>query len=225
MDRIGKIRELYGSKIALRALQLEAIKLNVKDPFLWASGYRMPIYNDNRRLLASAEVRQTIAEGFSEIIGALEIDVDNIAGTSTAGIPHATTLADLINKPLSYVRSSEKDHGLHNVIEGLGSDGSYHHQKVVLIEDLFSTGGSSIKAINAIRAAEGEINYCLAIFTYGLKASIDAFNNLTPLCIPITLLDYESLVATALEEGYVKEEEAKILAKWKEDPFNWAKGL
>ncbi len=225
MDRIGKIRELYGSRIALRALQLEAIKLNVKEPFLWTSGYRMPIYNDNRRLLASPEVRHTIAEGFSEIIGALNIEVDNIAGTSTAGIPPATTLADLINKPLSYVRSSEKSHGLKNVIEGLGSDGSYHHQRVILIEDLFSTGGSSIKAINAIREAEGDVSYCLAIFTYGLKASVEAFEALRPPCMPITLLDYESLVETALEEGYVKKEEAEILAKWKEDPFNWAKGL
>jgi|SRR5690554_5106534 orotate phosphoribosyltransferase len=218
------IQNHYGPIIAKKALELEAIKLNVKVPFTWASGYRMPIYNDNRRLLNDATTRRTIAEGFKNLIEQLKIDVDNIAGTATAGIPHATTLADLLGKPLSYVRSSGKSHGLGNVIEGLGSDGSYQNQNVLLIEDLISTGGSSIRALDAIREADGVVSYCLAIFTYSLKASLDAFSTLTPPCTLVTLLSYDELVATALRSGYVDSNDAKELEKWKADPFKWGEG-
>jgi orotate phosphoribosyltransferase len=208
-------------KIALKALEMEAIKLNVKEPFTWASGYKMPIYNDNRRLLADSSARSLVAEGFATLIEQHRLEFDEIAGTATAGIPHATTLADLLKKPLSYVRSSEKGHGLKNLIEGLDSSGSYHESKVLLIEDLISTGGSSIKAINAIREADGIIDTILAIFTYNLPASIDNFNKLEPKCTLYTLLDYDQLVATALRTGYVNKEEETLLKEWKTDPFGW----
>lgn len=213
--------ESYGPRIAKRALELEAIKLSPTAPFQWASGYWMPIYNDNRRLLADAATRSLIAEGFEACMEALEITYDNIAGTATAGIPHATTLADRLQAPLSYVRSSGKGHGLKNLIEGLGGSGTYQGAKVVLIEDLISTGGSSIKAIHAIREAEGLISYCLAIFTYGLQSSMDAFGALDPKCTPVALLDYDTMVATARETGYVDHSGAELLAQWRLDPFGW----
>lgn len=216
-----RIQKEFGKELAKQALALEAIKLSPNEPFKWASGYWMPIYNDNRRLLVSHEVRSLIAHGFKAMLEELNLDVDNIAGTATAGIPHATTLADLLKKPLSYVRSSGKGHGLRNLIEGLPPHGSYQGGQVVLIEDLISTGGSSIKALEAIRECEGEVATCLAIFTYGLDASISAFEALDPPCKLVTLFDYHLLIATAEAIGYVNQEERKILEEWREDPFGW----
>ena len=136
-QRINKMEKTtYSKSIALKALEMGAIRLSPNKPFCWASGYYMPIYNDNRTLLASPEVREMIALSFEEILSSLLFDPDNIAGTSTAGIPHATTLADKMKKSLSYVRSSNKDHGLKNQIEGLGKQKSYEGKKVLLIEDL-----------------------------------------------------------------------------------------
>lgn len=215
------IQRAYGPRIAEKALEMEAIRLSVSEPFQWASGYRMPIYNDNRRLLADFEARALICEAFAAVVEALGIDFDSIAGTATAGIPHATSLADRLEKPLSYVRSSGKDHGLKNLIEGLGSDGSYHGKRVLLIEDLISTGGSSIKAVQAVREADGNIGHCLAIFTYGLQASVDAFSALDPACELITLLDYDTMVATARSTGYVDDDDAQLLRTWRLDPFGW----
>ncbi|MFA5571390.1 MAG: phosphoribosyltransferase family protein, partial [Sphaerochaetaceae bacterium] len=141
------MREDIAQNLALQSLEMGSIKLSPKKPFLWTSGYYMPIYNDNRRLLHHPLTRHTIAQGFISIIRRLDIQIDNIAGTATAGIPHATTLADLLAKPLSYVRSSSKGHGLQNTIEGLDASKSYHNKNVLLIEDLISTGGSSIHAV------------------------------------------------------------------------------
>lgn len=221
LRRIQSVVDTYGPEIAKKALEMEAIRLSPSEPFQWASGYRMPIYNDNRRLLADFEARALVATAFGAIVEALPVEFEHIAGTATAGIPHATTLADRLSMPLSYVRSSGKDHGMKNLIEGLGSDGSYHGEKVLLIEDLISTGGSSIKAVQAIRAADGDVPYCLAIFTYGLQTSSDAFASLEPVCTPITLLDYQTMVATARTTGYVDDEGAELLSAWRNDPFGW----
>ena len=221
MNDLHRITEHYGPLLAKEALQLGAIRLRPDDPFTWASGFRMPIYNDNRQLLALPKARALVAEAFSEMLKALAFDPDNIAGTATAGIPHATTLADRLEKPLSYVRSSGKDHGLHQQIEGLGPSGNYGKAKVLLIEDLISTGGSSIKAVEAIVAAGGLCPYTLAIFTYGLKASVDAFASLNPACLSYTILEYDSMVKTALEIGYVDESGAALLTEWRKDPFGW----
>lgn len=221
MKELSRIQNHYGPLLAKEALQLGAIRLRPKDPFSWASGYRMPIYNDNRQLLALPKVRSLVAEAFSEMLKALDFDPDNIAGTATAGIPHATTLADMMQKPLSYVRSSGKEHGLHQQIEGLGPSGSYEGAKVLLIEDLISTGGSSIKAVEAIVSAKGECPYTLAIFTYGLQASNDAFEGLNPPCAFHTIMEYDSMVQTAQEIGYVDKNGAILLNEWREDPFGW----
>jgi orotate phosphoribosyltransferase len=221
MKSIEEIISEAGSSLADMALELGAIKLQPNNPFTWASGYRMPIYNDNRRLLASPKARLLIAETFEAMINSLNLDVDNIAGTSTAGIPHATTLADKLQKPMSYVRSGSKDHGTGQQIEGLGDTHSYDGANVLLIEDLISTGGSSIKAVQAIVEAKGICPYTFAIFTYGLEASKAAFDSLDPKCKFYTILNYDVMVKRALEIGYVDTTGAATLNEWKNDPFAW----
>ncbi len=221
MKTLNEIQNYYGSQLARAALSLGAIRLNVKEPFRWASGYRMPIYNDNRQFLASAQYRALICDAFSDMVESLSLKIDNIAGTATAGIPHATSLADRLKKSLSYVRSSSKDHGLGHQIEGLGKDGSYNGKSVLLIEDLISTGSSSIKAVEAIRNAGGICDTCLGIFTYGLSLSYEAFAALKPSCAYHTILSYDLMIKTAEETGYITEEEAEALHEWRKDPFGW----
>ena len=211
----------YSERIADLALEMGAIRLSPASPFCWASGYYMPIYNDNRTLLASAEARALIASAFKEILSSLSFDPENIAGTSTAGIPHATTLADSLHKSLSYVRSSSKDHGLKNQIEGLGKERSYNGKRVVLIEDLISTGGSSIAAVKAIQEAGGIVPYCLAIFSYGFEASKEAFASLLPKCEYRTILDYSYVISRAIEKGYIRPEDESVLLEWSSSPFEW----
>lgn len=211
----------YGTKLAEIALEIGAIRLSPEKPFRWVSGYRMPVYNDNRQLLARSDARALIAEAFAALLEEIDFVPENIAGTATAGIPHATTLADRLALPLSYVRSSGKDHGLGNQIEGLGAQGTYENARVVLIEDLISTGGSSISAVHAIREKNGICPWCLAIFTYGFDAATDAFKQLNHSCEYRTILDYQVMVETALKTGYIDEEGAELLKSWREDPFGW----
>ncbi|HDQ13372.1 MAG TPA: orotate phosphoribosyltransferase [Sediminispirochaeta sp.] len=211
----------YAERLAEISLEMGAIKLNPSEPFLWASGYRMPIYNDNRMLLSSPEARQIVAQGFAHILEQERIDFDVLAGTSTAGIPHATSLADRLNKPLTYVRSKAKDHGMGNQIEGLGAGGDYGSQRVVLIEDLISTGGSSIKAVEAVRAAKGDLRWCLAIFSYGLSKSRERFSALDPVCKHRTILDYDTLIQVARAKNAIDPEEERLLLAWRDDPFGW----
>ena len=211
----------YSNDLARKALELGAIRLSPEKPFCWASGYYMPIYNDNRSFLGDYQTRRMIAMAFSEILGKLGFDPDNIAGTSTAGIPHATTLGDLLQKPVTYIRSSSKDHGLQHQIEGLGRASGYEGKKVVLIEDLISTGMSSIKAVKAIQEANGIVPYCLAIFSYGTDQGKQAFAELQPKCSPITILDYNYVISIAKETGYIKPDQEEMLLEWSSSPFTW----
>ena len=211
----------YSEQIAKKALEMGAIRLSPQKPFCWASGYYMPIYNDNRTLLGDSGTRKMIASAFSEILSSIGFDPDNIAGTSTAGIPHATTLSDMLNKPPTYIRSSGKDHGLKNQIEGLGRAKGYEGKKVLLIEDLISTGMSSIKAVKAIQEAEGLVPYCLAIFSYGTEEGKKAFRDLDPVCTPLTILDYDYVISIAEKTGYISSEEKEILSDWSSSPFTW----
>ena len=220
MKRLEEITDYYGPQIAKAAFELGAIKLNTKNPFRWASGYRMPIYNDNRQFLGKASYRALICDAFTEMVYALNLEgVDNIAGTATAGIPHATSLADRLNKPLSYVRSSSKDHGMGHQIEGLGANSSYDGKKVLLIEDLISTGSSSIKAVDAIRQANGVCTNCFAIFTYGLEKAKEAFSSIG--CNSYTILSYPVMIKTAEEIGYITKEQSESLREWRKAPFEW----
>ena len=221
MKTLNEITGYYGPLLAKGAFELGAIRLSPSDPFTWASGYRMPIYNDNRQFLAMPKYRALIRDAFADMLSSIGMNPDNIAGTATAGIPHATSLADMLYKPLTYVRSSSKDHGLGHQIEGLGKSGSYEGKNVLLIEDLISTGSSSLKAVEAVREADGVCNLCLAIFTYGLKKAEDAFAALDPECVFHTILSYDVMVATAAETGYISESDAEALHEWREDPFGW----
>ncbi|MBR2282575.1 MAG: orotate phosphoribosyltransferase [Spirochaetales bacterium] len=211
----------YSYDIARCALEMGAIRLSPEKPFCWASGYYMPIYNDNRTLLGDWRARELVAKAFEELLSKLGFDPDNIAGTSTAGIPHATTLADRLKKPVSYIRSSSKDHGLQNQIEGLGRAKGYEGRNVVLIEDLISTGMSSIKAVKAIQEADGKVPYCLAIFSYGTDQGKEAFASLDPACKPVTILDYNYVIPIAKEIGYIKPEQEAMLLEWSASPFTW----
>ena len=199
-EKIEAVQKKYGAQLAAAAFKLEAIKLSPKAPFTWASGFKMPIYNDNRRFLSAPDMRSLIAKAFSELLKAAGFNPDWIAGTATAGIPHAVTLADLLKKPVSYVRSDGKDHGLKNRI---------------------STGGSSIKAVDAVRAANGAVPFCFAVFSYGFKEAKDAFLNLKPPCTPVTILNYETMLEQALKADYISEEQKKNLDEWRLSPFTW----
>lgn len=215
------IQKKYGKKIALQAFESGAIKLSPEKPFTWASGYKMPIYNDNRRLLAFPKMRSCICEAFCELLKVIDFKPNWIAGVATGGIPHGTTLADALDLPFAYIRSSSKEHGLQNQIEGLGSDKNFDGEKVLVIEDLISTGGSSIKAVEAVRAIKAEAPYCFAIFSYGLEKAEKAFAALTPKCTPLTILNYDIMLDLALENKIITNEEKLVLKDWRCDPFNW----
>ncbi|KMP11734.1 Orotate phosphoribosyltransferase [Candidatus Nitromaritima sp. SCGC AAA799-A02] len=206
----------FAKEIAKISLRIGAIKLDPQNPFLWASGYRMPVYNDNRLLLGKAEHRLRVAEGFRSILLKEGITVDVVAGTATAGIVPATTLANLLRTPLIYVRPTPKDHGMQNQIEGILQTG----QNVVVVDDLISTGGSVLKSVEAIRQAGGQVDHCLSIFTYGFQKSLDQFRQAR--CHLHPLLSFETLIALARQEGVLDEKQYHLLQTWHDDPFTWA---
>jgi len=203
------------------ALESGAIRFNPEKPFTWASGYKMPIYNDNRLLLGKAQYRAFISQLFIKLLEDFSQHIDVIAGTATAGIPHATTLADKLNKPLIYVRSTAKSHGMGNQIEGPLTPG----KNVILIEDLISTGGSAINAVNAIRKAGGIVDYCLCIFSYGFSEARKKFDEIN--CQYHTLLSFPALLEEARTMGSLSNDQIKSLKAWHKAPFKWAetKGL
>jgi orotate phosphoribosyltransferase len=205
--------------IAQAGLEIKAIKLNPDNPFQWASGYRMPIYNDNRMFLFFDEYRKLITDAFYEIANDLPFSV--VAGTSTAGIPWGALLASRFKAPFVYVREKSKDHGLKNQIEGIDSESDLDGHQVILIEDLISTGGSSVKAVQAIRDANGICNNCLSVFNYGLDKAAQEFEALNPRCNVRSLLTYDTLLEVAKETKYINDEQVGILAEWRTDPFGW----
>lgn len=202
-------------KLAEIALQIGAIQFNTDNPFTWASGYRMPVYNDNRLLLGNASHRLAIAQGFQSLIEDKKIEADVVAGTATAGIPPATTLADLMQAPLIYVRSAPKKHGRQNQIEGVLKKG----QNIIVIEDLVSTGGSALNAIETIRLAGGKIRHCFCIFTYGFQKARDQFEKSD--CQLHALLTVEQLIQFGKNTGALTESQTALLHSWLQDPFKW----
>lgn len=203
------------SQIAKKLLEIKAIKLSPKDPFTWASGWKSPIYCDNRLSLSFPEVRKFIQEKLSSVIRTHFLNIEAIAGVATAGIPQGVLIADELDVPFVYVRSKAKGHGMENMIEGKITPG----QKVVVVEDLVSTGGSSLKAVNDLRAAGFEVLGMVAIFTYGFEISDKNFEKegVKLYC----LSDYSSLLPQALEQGYVSEADMNTLADWRKGPDTW----
>ena len=204
-------------EVAEYLLEIKAVVLNPSNPFTWASGLKSPIYCDNRKTLSYPKVRNFIKTSFVDIIADEYKEADVIAGVATAGIPHGVLIADVINKPFVYVRDKAKGHGLTNLIEGKIEQG----QRVVVIEDLISTGGSSLKAVAALKEAGTEVLGLGAIFTYGFQKAEDAFADAD--CKFFTLSDYPTLLEMAVKHDYVKPEEKETLLKWYQNPDEWGK--
>ncbi|EUJ37357.1 orotate phosphoribosyltransferase [Brochothrix campestris] len=202
-------------QIAKHLLDIEAVFLKPTEPFTWASGIKSPIYCDNRMTLGFPAVRRDIAKGLAAKIKAAFPDVDVIAGTATAGIPHAAFIAEELDLPMIYVRSEPKNHGKGKQIEGPLAPG----KKVVMIEDLISTAGSCLKAARAVEEAGSEVVAIAAIFTYELAV---AGRNLSAANIPLlTLTNYSTLLEVAAAEGVVQAEDLATLREWNKDPEKW----
>ncbi|MDM5328003.1 orotate phosphoribosyltransferase [Neobacillus sp. CF12] len=203
--------------IAEKLLSIEAVALKPNEPFTWTSGIRSPIYCDNRLTLSYPEVRREIAQGLQSIILEKYPDAEVIAGTATAGIPHAAWVSELLNLPMCYVRSKAKGHGKGNQIEGKVEQG----QKVVVVEDLISTGGSVITAVHALREAGCEVLGVVSIFTYGLEKGKDAFAQEEIKSESLT--DFANLVEVAIEKGYISQNDQESLLSWSKAPAEWSK--
>lgn len=203
--------------IAEKLLEIEAVALQPDDPFTWASGIKSPIYCDNRLTLSYPAVRKEIAKGLKSIIEENFPDAELVAGTATAGIPHAAWVSELLDLPMCYVRSKAKGHGKGNQIEGKASKG----QKAVVVEDLISTGGSVITAVEALREARCEVLGVVSIFTYELEKGRDLLNDANIKAYSLT--DFSTLAQVAKEKGYIKEEDLEKLAEFRKNPSEWGK--
>ena len=206
-------------EIAKGLLSIGAIFLRPEEPFTWASGIKSPIYCDNRLTLTAPEVRTKVEEGLAKVIRENYPDVEVLMGTSTAGIAHAAITGHLMNMPMGYVRSGAKDHGRNNQIEGKLEPG----QKVVVVEDLISTGGSVLEVVDALREAGAEVLGIASIFTYGMKKGLDRLNEAN--VKNISLSNFDAMVEVAAEEGYIKEEDKERLIAFRNNPSDesWIK--
>ena len=207
--------ENSAKQIAEYLLQIKAIKLQPSNPFTWASGWKSPIYCDNRKTLSFPEVRSYICDSFTNLVKKYFPDTEMIAGVATGAIAHGALAADKLGLPFIYVRSGAKEHGLGNQIEGYYEKG----QKVVVIEDLISTGSSSLNAVKTLREAGCEVLGMVAIFTYEFKKASEGFA--AENCTLHTLSNYSVLVDTAVKTGYIGQTEVETLNKWRVDPSSW----
>ena len=204
--------ENLSKKIAKGLLEIEAVFLKPDDPFTWASGIKSPIYCDNRLTLTAPKVRDEVENGLAKIIKENYPEVEVLMGTSTAGIAHAAITADIMDLPMGYVRGSNKDHGRKNQIEGKLEKG----QKVVVVEDLISTGGSVIDVVNALRENGAEVLGIASIFTYNMQKSKEKLEEAN--VKNVSLSNFDVLVDVAAEEGYIKKEDVQKLIKFRDNP-------
>jgi orotate phosphoribosyltransferase len=214
---IIKVQEETAAQIAAMLLQIQAIKLNTEKPFSWSSGWKSPIYCDNRLSLSYPEIRSMIKHALVQAIRENFFTVESIAGVATAGIAQGALVADILNLPFLYVRPKPKDHGMENLIEGK----VVNRQKVVVVEDLVSTGGSSLKAVQALRDAGFEVLGMVSIFNYGFDIATRNFYDANTSLI--TLCDYQNLLKYALSQQYISENQMISLKAWRVDPSNWKK--
>ena len=200
---------------AAKLLKIKAIKLQPNNPFTWASGWKSPFYCDNRKTLSYPELRNYVKLEIVHAVLEKFPQVEAIAGVATGAIPQGALVADALNLPFVYVRSKPKDHGLENLIEGELKPG----MKVVVIEDLISTGGSSLKAVEAIRNNACEVIGMVASYTYGFPVAEEAFREAGVRLV--TLTDYEAVVEEALRTGYISQDDVPLLAEWRKNPSEW----
>ena len=210
---MSTVEKIFAEKL----LKVKAIKLQPEQPFTWASGWKSPFYCDNRKTLAFPALRTFVKLQLSRIVAERYPEADAIAGVATGAIAQGALVADELALPFAYVRSKPKDHGMANLIEGDLQPG----MKVVVVEDLISTGGSSLKAVEALRQHGCEVLGMVAAYTYSLNVKEEAFAaagvTLT------TLTNYEAVVETALQTGYIEQSHVPMLAAWRKDPANWMK--
>lgn len=203
-------------KIAQDLLEIKAVSLSPSEPFTWASGLKSPIYCDNRITMSYPKVRTAIAEGLAQQIKEVYPDVEVIAGTATAGIPHAAWVAQILNLPMVYIRGKAKEHGKGNQIEGRITEG----QKMVIIEDLISTGGSVLEAAEAATREGATVLGVAAIFTYELPKGVENF--VAKKVKLLTLTNYSTLIDVALSIEYINQSEVSLLQEWKKNPAEWS---
>lgn len=207
------LRKTFAGKL----LGIKAIKLQPNDPFTWASGWKSPFYCDNRKTLSYHDVRSLVKLELVHAILANFPEATAVAGVATGAIAQGVLVAEELAMPYAYVRPKPKDHGMKNQIEGELPEGS----KVVVVEDLISTGGSSLKAVAALREAGFEVVGMVASYTYGFPVAEEAFKEANVQLV--TLTDYQSVVEKALETGYINKEDVPMLDEWRKDPANWKK--
>ena len=201
--------------IAEKLLQIKAIKLNIHNPFTWASGWKSPIYCDNRKILSFPFIRDFIKSEMCNVIFQTFDKADMIAGVATAGIPWGAMVADQLKLPFIYVRPKPKEHGLGNQIEGFYEAG----KKVVVVEDLVSTGKSSLQVVDVLKNAGLEVEGMVSIFNYGFEEAKNAFEKYQ--LILKSLTDYDSLISLAIEHGSICKSDQETLLNWRNDPANW----
>ena len=198
--------------IAKDLLKIKAVFFRPQEPFTWASGIKSPVYTDNRLTLTAPEVRTHIEEGLAELVKTHYPEAEVLMGTSTAGIAHAAIVGHILGMPMGYVRSGAKDHGRQNQIEGRLEKG----QKVVVVEDLISTGGSCIEVVNVLREAGAEVLGVVSIFTYGMQKGLDRLKEAD--VINYSLTDFDTIAEVAAEEGYIKSDDIARLIKFRNNP-------
>ncbi len=203
--------------LALKLMEIEAVMLRPGSPFVWASGWYSPIYCDNRRILSFPEIRAKVAERMSDIIRTKYPETEIVAGVATGAIAHGVLVADKLEKPFIYVRPKPKDHGTGSRIEGILDKG----KKVVVVEDLISTGMSSLAAVSALKAGGADVLGMTAIFTYGFDLAIRNFQE-AGVALD-TLSNYSALLEAARETGYIKENEYDVLRQWRLSPHTWGR--
>jgi orotate phosphoribosyltransferase len=204
-------------EFAARLLQIKALQINPQNPYTWASGWRSPVYCDNRKVLSYPHVRDFVKSELANMVLEHFPEADAIAGVATAGIAHGVMAADLLKLPFLYVRSKPKEHGMGNQIEGELVPG----QKVVVVEDLVSTGKSSLEVVEVLRAAGAEVIGMCALFTYGFPAADEAFEKAG---VPLRAIsNYMAMMDVAGEHGIIKEEDMATLAEWRTSPSTWGR--